>query len=104
MSDVPEYDDPLDFEDEPFITSWHKQDNPLSPEQVIQMNTDFQQILETPAGERVLKKIMSDLYFFQRCETPEEVVLNNYAKKLWSYLGDWDVGSEDSIVSKLLNR
>lgn len=102
MSDI--YDEPLDFNDKPLVTSWHKQGRPLSPELIVQMNIDFQQTFGTPEGERVFKKIMADLFFFQRCETPEEIVLNNYAKKLWSYLGDWDVGSEDSIVSTLLNR
>ncbi len=93
-----------DFDDVPAYMSWHKQDRILSKEERIQLETDFQRILETPEGERVLKKIMTDLCFFRSCDTPEEVTLNNYAKKLWSYLGDWDLGSEDSIISKLLNR
>ena len=74
-----------DFDDEPYITSWHKQDKTLSNEEIIQRQTDFQQVLETPAGHRVMGQLLSDLCFFRRCETPEEVALNNYGKKLLSY-------------------
>ena len=95
-------DDILDFDGEPFITSWHKQNRTYSKEEIIQRETDFQQILATSAGRRVMGQLLSDLYFFQRCETPEEVSLNNYSKKLLSYFGDWEVGSVDSIISKLL--
>lgn len=84
-------------------TSWHQHRKILTEEERIQLETDFQSVFENPQGSRVLKMILSDLCFFRRCETEEEVVLNNYAKKLLSYLGDWDVGSEDSIISKLLN-
>ena len=98
MSDFPEYE-----ADIPHM-SWHKQDRILSEEEKIQLESDFQFAFESPSGQRVLKKIMTDLCFLRSCETPEEVTLNNYAKKLWSYLGDWDVGSEDSIISKLLSR
>jgi hypothetical protein len=83
--------------------SWHKHRTLLTKEERIQLETDFQHAFGDPASARVLKKILSDLCFFRRCETEEEVVLNNYAKKLLSYLGDWDVGSEDSIIYKLLN-
>ncbi len=96
--------DPIDFDDIPPHMSWHKQDRILSREERVQLETDFQFVFESEPGKRVLKKIMADLCFLRSCDTPEEVTLNNYAKKLWSYLGDWDVGSEDSIISKLLNR
>jgi len=96
MSDFP------DDADAPYL-SWHKHRTILTEEERIQLETDFQHAFGDPASARVLKMILSDLCFFRRCETEEEVVLNNYAKKLLSYLGDWDVGSEDSIIYKLLN-
>ncbi|MDA3886146.1 MAG: hypothetical protein PF638_11190 [Candidatus Delongbacteria bacterium] len=92
-----------DIDDEVQSMSWHHHRRILSQKELTFLQEDFQAILKTSQGERVLMKIMSDLCFFRRCDTPEEVVLNNYAKKLWSYLGDWEVGSENSIVEKLLN-
>lgn len=83
--------------------AWHKEDF-LDEEQRKFLEEDFKLVFRTVPGKRVLTKIMSDLCFFHKCDTDEEVVLNNYAKKLWSYLGDWDPGSEDSIVNKLLRE
>ena len=97
MSDI------YDFDEEPEVRSWHDQKSPLSNEERILLETDFQGVFSGHQGARVFGKLMYDLCFFRRCETDEEIVLNNYAKKLLSYLGDWDVGSEDSIISKLLN-
>ncbi len=100
MSDADDFDDDYDEE---FTTSWHKQDRVYSEEEIIQRQIDFQNILKDPSGNRVMGQILSDLCFFSRCETPEEIALNNYAKKLLSYFGDWEVGSVDSIISKILN-
>lgn len=92
-----------DFDEQP-LNSWHKQDLLLTEEEFTLLKIDFYNAFNSDSGKRVLGKLLSDLCFFRRCENPEEVSLNNYAKKLLSYLGDWEVGSEDSIISKLLGE
>lgn len=101
MSDHDEIDDL--FTDPLPLVSWHKQDRIYSEEEIIQRQLDFQNAFRGDDGRRVMGQILSDLCFFRRCEGEEEVALNNYAKKLLSYFGDWEVGSVDSIISKLLN-
>ena len=54
--------------------SWHKHRRILTKEESIQLETDFQHAFGDPASARVLKKILSDLCFFRRCETEEEIV------------------------------
>jgi len=104
MSRFDEAEDVYDFDDEPEVRSWHKQDINLPEDLKTLLEVDFQSVFHGDQGSRVFARLLNDLCFFRRCETEEEVVLNNYAKKLLSYLGDWDVGSEDSIVGKLLNN
>ena len=95
--------DEKDF-DEHSVSSWHKQDYLLTKEEYNLLKIDFYNAFNNESGKRVLGKLLSDLCFFRRCENPDEVALNNYAKKLLSYLGDWEIGSEDSIISKLLGE
>ena len=85
------------------MRSWHKK-QPLTEDQNTFLEADFLELFSTPIGKRVLKVILVDLHFFSRCEDPEEVALNNYAKQLMSYMGQWDMGSEDFIIEKLLRR
>lgn len=95
--------DESDFE-EHSVNSWHNQGMLLTEEESNLLKIDFYNAFNNKSGKRVLGKLLSDLCFFRRCETQEEVSLNNYAKKLLSYLGDWEIGSEDSIISKLLKE
>lgn len=88
------------------LFSWHK--NPLSSIEGIDekdikfIESDFRSVFSGDDGMRVLTKILTDLCFFRACENPDEVALNNYAKQLLSYFGEWDVGYEDLIVSRLI--
>ncbi len=85
------------------MRSWHLK-RQLSEEDEQFLQSDFIEVFSKPIGQRVLTKILTDLHFFSRSETEEEVALNNYAKQLMSYFGEWDVGSEELIVSKLIGR
>jgi len=83
------------------MRSWHKKPV-LSKEQEQFMERDFRVVFGSEDGRRVLTKILTDLHFFSRCETEEEVALSNYAKQLLSYFGEWDVGDEELIISRLI--
>ena len=83
--------------------SWHKKIQ-LNEEQEQFLEADFIETFSTMVGKRVLGKILTDLHFFSRCENEEDVALSNYAKQLLSYLGEWDVGSEDLIIDRLVRR
>lgn len=85
------------------MKSWHLKPD-LSEEDDKFLQSDFVELFSKSLGQRVLTKILTDLHFFSRCETEEEVALNNYAKQLMSYFGEWDVGSEELIISKLIGR
>ncbi|RKX92177.1 MAG: hypothetical protein DRP59_06075 [Spirochaetes bacterium] len=85
------------------MISWHKKPQ-LTEEQEEFLEADFVEVFTTPIGQRVLGKILTDLHFFSRCEGEEEVALNNYAKQLLSYFGEWDVGSEELIINRLMRR
>jgi len=84
--------------------SWHLKKVELSEDDEKFLETDFIEIFSTPTGQRVATKILTDLHFFSRCETEEEIALNNYAKLFMSYFGEWDVGSEELIISRLIGR
>ncbi len=83
---------------------WHKGNEHLNQEEIKNLKRDFSTLFSSEIGQHVLIKIMTDLCFFRRCDTEEEVVLNNYAKKLMSYVSDWDSGSEELIIKKLIRR
>ncbi len=85
------------------MKSWHLKTK-LSQEEEKFLESDFVEIFSTPTGQRVLTKMLADMHFFSRCETEEEVALNNSAKQLMSYFGEWDVGSEELIISRLVGR
>lgn len=83
------------------MISWHKKPE-LSQEQEVFQESDFREVFSTDVGLRVLSQILADLHFFSRCDNQDEVALNNYAKQLMSYFGEWDVGDEDIIISRLI--
>ena len=83
------------------MRSWHKKPI-LTEEQNKFLERDFREVFSSEEGLRVLTKILTDLHFFSRCENDEEVALNNYAKQLMSYFGEWDVGSEELIINRLI--
>ncbi len=85
------------------MKSWHNKVI-LNEEQESFQQSDFITLFSTQTGQRVLTKILTDLHFFSRVETEEEIGLNNYAKQLMSYFGEWDVGSEELIISRLIGR
>jgi hypothetical protein len=66
------------------------------------MKADFRYVFGTPEGKRVLTKLLSDLCFFREDLDDEEVVLNNYAKQLLSYMEVWEEGKELVLVEKLM--
>ncbi len=85
------------------MRSWHKKPE-ISEEDEKFLEADFVSVFSTNEGQRVLTKILTDLHFFSRCENEDEVALNNYAKQMMSYFGEWDIGSEEQIISRLIRR
>jgi len=72
------------------------------------MFNDFREVFGTPAGKRVLARILADLGFYRevsdQMDTTNDVAvaMQDYARRLLHYLGAWDDGNELRIVDKIM--
>ncbi len=56
--------------------------------------------LESASGKRVLKKILIDLRHFEEAVDPNDLIMQNYAKRILQMCGVLEIGNVDSIVEK----
>lgn len=64
----------------------------------------YRKVFSSPEGKAVFTDIMNELNFFATdMETQEEVVLNNFAKKMMDKLGIWREHNAFRITDALLN-
>ena len=62
----------------------------------------YQSTFRSKEGFATLLHLLSQLAFFRETETEEEVILNNFAKKLLRNLGCWDQGKGAAILTNIL--
>jgi len=62
-------------------------DDGRSPEAVVEA---YRRVFSTPEGRRVLGHMLVELHFFDEIiESPEEIALSNYARRLLRNTGIW---------------
>lgn len=60
--------------------------------------TDYQSVFNSEQGVRVLTHMLNELNHFAIVSTPEEIALQNYAKRLLHNIGKWDVSNMENIT------
>lgn len=63
---------------------------------------EYQAVFSSQAGRKVLNDILLDLCYYDRAETDEERVLNNYAKQLLCNLNVYVEDNSEHITTKIL--
>lgn len=92
------------------MRNWFKADENydkfLTTERNTPSKSDLEQMYQATFGSKegfaTLLHLLSQLAFFRETETPEEQLLNNFAKKLLRNLGCWDQGKGAAILTNIL--
>lgn len=83
---------------------WLRQWAELNSKERDELEAAFTATFSTPVGVEVLTRMLHDLCFFQEALTEEQVALNNYAKRLLSYMGEWREGNGHQLAVRIVNR
>lgn len=62
---------------------------------------DYRECFSTAAGKKVLAHLLADMGFFDDNVKPEEIILQNYARKILKNLGILHIENVQGMVEKL---
>ena len=72
-----------------------------NPQEAARIKDGFKQVFSSPIGQEVLTSILSLCKFYSQADRPEDMELQNTAKKILYLCGIWEDGKELKIVNKL---
>ena len=60
------------------------------PDPIREIRESYRRVFSTRDGKAVLTHILSELHFFDEVVDPQEISLNNFARRLLFFIGVWD--------------
>lgn len=66
------------------------------------MQRAYQRVFQTPMGQEVLADLLTRMHFFDETVNDEEVVLQNFARRMLHVMGIWQAANAPQIVEDFL--
>lgn len=82
--------------------AWFPEFSNIPPAELEGIKMRFKQVFATEIGQDVLTSILALLKFYSQADRPEDMELQNVAKKILFLSGAWEDGKESLITNRLM--
>jgi len=82
--------------------AWFPEFSQIAPDELERIKLRFKQVFSSEIGQDVLTSILALLKFYSQADRPEDMELQNVAKKILFLSGAWEDGKESLITQKLM--